>query len=709
MDKNKTRCSNSEFGVLINSITAILAQNPLNDKEENILKEIKLLSLSLKNFKGIKDFTLEVNGDDARIYGENGAGKTTIYDAFLWLLFNKNSKNVTKFTVKKLTEDGDETSGVDNEVEATFLVDGTELSLKRVHYEDWTKARNSPEATFKGNKNKYFVNDVPTPEGQYKKAIENLIDEDIFKLLTSPTYFNEQLKWQDRRKTLLDITGDLTDEEVISANKTLQELTGILQGRKIEDHKLIIAAKKSKINDELKMIPVAIKENYNSLPKEDIDVSSIEKEIIVLEKEISDNETQVNNIKNGSAITGKQNELRQIEMDLESIKRDLESESVEKGYQVQAKIQEEQSNISILTRKKEDTEHQIKRNNEEVAVLERHMAGLREQWETDNAIEFTHESECACPTCGQDIPEAQVAAAKEKALSAFNLNKSKKLESINALGKSKSEEKTELLGRIEKLSTTTSAIESQINDKAKVVSKLEAELGALRTAIKDARQEPEYQSKLQEQAKLNDDIKSLKENASVAVADIEKVVSELRVKLRECNAKVAQQDAAITTRERIAELEAQQVKLAKEFERVEKELFLTEEFTRTKVDLLNEKINSKFKLARFKLFHKQVDGGLKDVCETTYNGVSYNIDLNDGAKIRVGLDIIQTLSEHYGFRVLTFIDNAESVTGVIDTDSQLISLVASEEDKQLRIEKPSEKEDYLSAGEKLLAEAREAI
>ncbi|MEK5038817.1 AAA family ATPase [Sporosarcina sp. FSL K6-3457] len=654
------------------------------------MKEIKLMKLTLKNFKGVKDFTLEVNGDDVKIYGENGAGKTTLYDAFLWLLFNKNSKNVSKFTVKTLTENGEEISGLENEVEAIFLVDGVELALKRVHYEDWTKARNSPEKTFKGNKNRYSINDVPTPEGQYKKEIENMIDEEIFRLLTSPTYFNEQLKWTDRRKTLLDIVGDLSDEDVISSNEKLKELTGILKGRKIEDHKLIIAAKKSKINEELKTIPVAIKENHNSLPEENTDVTSINNEVAILEKEISGHETQINNIKNGTAIVGKQQELQQVALDLESIKRDLEADSIEKANKVNAKIQEEQSNISILKRKKEDAEYQVKRNNEEFESTEKKLVPLREEYTVLESSEFTHEVECVCPTCEQDLPVEQVAAAKEKALTAFNLKKSQRLEEIQELGKAGAKKKDELLELNEKLSNTTSTTQSEIEVKQNAVAKLEAELEALREEVKDARQDSKYQAKLKEQTKLNEEIQLLKENATSAVGNIEKEVSELRIKLRECNARIAQQDAAIKARNRIAELETQQTKLAKEFEQVEKELFLIEEFTRTKVDLLDEKINSKFKLARFKLFHKQVNGELNDVCETTYKGVPYSSDLNDGAKIRVGLDIIQTLSEHYGFRVLTFIDNAESVTGVIETDSQLISLVASEKDKQLRIEKQAD-------------------
>ena len=100
-----------------------------------------------------------------------------------------------------------------------------------------------------------------------------------------------------------------------------------------------------------------------------------------------------------------------------------------------------------------------------------------------------------------------------------------------------------------------------------------------------------------------------------------------------------------------------------------------------------EKIASMFKMARFEMFKNNISNeGMEECCEVTYKGVPY-CDLNNAARINIGLDIINTLSEYYQFSAMVFIDNAESVTGFIDTpNTQIIKLIVSEPDKQLRIE-----------------------
>lgn len=659
------------------------------------MKKITLVNLKLRNFKGIKNLELEMNGADLKIYGDNGTGKTTIFDGFLWLLFGKDSNNRADFDIKTL-KDGKALHNLDHEVEAEFSIDGQPLILRKVYYEKYTKRRGNPIAKFDGHKTDYFIDGVPVNKKDYESNVSSIVKEEVFKLLTNPLFFNENMKWEDRRKTLLEVCGDIDFVDVLNFNDHLKELPAILKDRAIEDHRKIITARRTEINKELERIPVRISEVENSIPEISVDVASLNKEVADIEVKLDENATLINNIKNGAVIVDRRQKLKQVEMDLENIKRDLESESVEEGFRVQTKIQEEQSNLAILQRRKDDAIFQIELKEKDVRVFDEKMVKLREDWEIEYQKQFKHNQECECPTCGQTLPAAELEAAKQKAMDDFNLAKSTKLESISNTGKTIAADKEKTLEQIENLKVKAASYQSDIEAKEKVIAGLTDKLNSLREAVKDARQDPKYIAKLQEQEAIKEEIKKLEENAQDAVADIEQQNAELRSKRSELNTQIAQQAHAEASKKRIAELEAQQQELAAEFERLEHELFLTEEYIRSKVELLEERINSKFKYARFKLFDQQINGGLKEVCETTFEGVPYSSGLNNAARINVGIDIINTLTEHFGIKAPIFVDNAEAVTKLIETDSQLISLVVSEQDKQLRIESQSGKESEVA-------------
>ena len=659
------------------------------------MKKLTLMNLTLKNFKGIKSFELQADGEDARVFGDNATGKTTLFDSFLWLLFGKDSNGRSDFAIKTL-EGGKEINNLEHEVSASFLLDGQPLSLRKVYKEKWTRKRNAPTAEFTGHKTDHEVDGVPVSKKEFEERVSLIVQEDVFKLLTSPLYFNEQMKWQDRRKTLLEICGDVAFDDVLAANKELASLPTILKGREIDAHRKVIASRRAKINEELDRIPVRIDEINKSMPETQIDVSSIEVEIAKVEKELDEASTQINNIKNGSAVTEKKNELRQLEMDLESLKRELEAESVEQGYKVQAKIQEEQSNVSILQRKADDVKHRIEMLQKDVSGFDEKLINLRNNWSEEDDKTFEHKEECECPTCGQALPEEQLQAARDKAVSTFNTKKSNELERISSLGKSIGADKDETLKEIEKLKAQSDASAKDLDAKAKTIEKLNAELNELRESVKDARQDPKYQELLKKQTETKEAIDAMQSNVSESIADIEKEVIGLKDKRTKLNASIAEHAQVKASEKRIAELEEQQGELSKEFEELERQLYLTESFIRSKVELLEAKINSKFKYARFKLFSTQVNGGLQEVCETTFEGVPYSSGLNNAARINVGLDIINTLSEHYGIQAPIFVDNAEAVTQLAETESQLISLVVSEQDKQLRIESQAGKENEVA-------------
>lgn len=650
------------------------------------MNQLTLTRLSLKNFKGVREFVIEMNGQNVSVYGDNATGKTTLFDAFIYLLFDKDSQNKKDFAIKTLSN-GKELHGLEHEVEATFDYNGMSLSLRKRYQEKWTKKRGSATAEFSGHTTDYFIDGVPSKKNEYTAKVDSIIQEDIFKLLTSPSYFNEQVKWQDRRKTLLEICGDISDEEVIASDKNLTDLPAILQGRSIENHRKIIAARRTEINKEIEKIPVRIDEIQRTLPDLDgVNKQSFEAQISQLNSDIDEKMTLINNIRNGSAISAKQKEIQEIEIVMLQIKQDHQANSNDKVYSLKARIQEENSNVTIFQSKIDSIKQRKQMNSYNIKDLNDNRERLLKEWHEVNDQVFTHESDCSCPTCGQSLPEEQVQTAKDKALASFNKSKSERLESIQKKGKQTKEKLDGIKVSNDQLDKEIEKIEGQLIEKKGLVTNLKGQLTTIETTIVDILEVPEYAAKLQEKQTLANDIRELRESAEQSIQSINGEVAEIKVKRDQLQGEVGKFSVAEQSQMRIQELMDQERQLAAEFEKLEGELYLTEEFIRTKVNLLEERINSKFKYAKFKLFAEQINGGLTEVCETTYKGVGYSSGLNNAAKINVGLDIINTLSEHYGFSAPIFIDNAEAVTKFIDTKAQTISLIVSEQDKALRVE-----------------------
>jgi DNA repair exonuclease SbcCD ATPase subunit len=447
------------------------------------VNQLILTRLALKNFKGIKEFLIEIQGRNVRIFGDNATGKTTLFDSFIWLLFDKDSQNKKDFSIKTLVN-GKEVHGLDHEVEATFIFNGRTITLRKVYVEKWTKKRGFPTPEFTGHETKYFVDGVPSKKNEYTAKVDSIVNEGIFKLLTSPSYFNEQLHWQDRRKTLLEICGDITNEDVIATNQKLAKLADILNGRSIEDHRKVIAARRSEINKEIEKIPVRIDEIQRSIPiLDDINKQSYETEIEKLNTEIDEKMTLMNNIRNGSAISNKQKEIQEIEIAMLQIKQEHQSQSNDKVYALKTRIQEETSNVMILQSKVDGIKQRKEMNTRSITNLTDLMNRLRSEWAEVNNEQFFHESDCSCPTCGQSLPEEQVQSAREKALAAFNKSKSDRLERINKQGKEEKANVDKLKLTNDELDKEILKIESQIEEKKELVGKLKNDLAAVEGTI----------------------------------------------------------------------------------------------------------------------------------------------------------------------------------------------------------------------------------
>lgn len=656
------------------------------------MKTMKLLALKLRNFKGIRDFAIDAQGNHVKVFGDNATGKTTLFDAFTWLLFNKDSQNKADFQIKTLDKQGNPIHKLDHEVEASLLVDGKEITLRKVYKEKWTKTRGSATESFSGHTTDYFIDGVPSKKKEYDDMIASIVDEDIFQLLTNPSFFNEKVHWKDRRDILLEVAGDITDEDVIASRKDLAKLADVLNGKSIEDHKKIIAAKRKEINKQLEEIPTRIDEIHRNIPQVADDDTSIKLQIDKLSFQIEEKNEQINSIRSGSEVNALKVKISDIDLQIANIKNEHLQAEQQGLFKLQARLQTEKSNLQIFESEIQGLEQKKKMNTERISDLERQMSDLRLEYKQENDKEFDYESNCKCPTCEQDLPQDQVTEIATR----FNVNKSKKLESINEKGKALKAQVVDFEGMNESWQNKIDKLSKEVDSKRKLVTRLESEISEAKSNVKPIEENAKYAKLVAEKTEITAQIEQMEQSIDESVLKVREEIESLKEQQGALQIEVRNIEQAEQSKKRIKELEAQEKLLAQEFEELEHQLYLTEEFTRTKVEMLEGKINSKFKFARFKLFENQINGGLTEVCETTYEGVPYSSGLNNAARINVGLDIINTLSEHYGVQAPIFVDNAESVTSLIDMDAQIISLVVSEKDKQLRVEVESGKESQVA-------------
>ena len=633
---------------------------------------MKLTKLELLNFKGLKSFTINLNGDVV-IRGDNATGKTTVFDSVCWLLFGKDSLDRADFEIKTL-DGGEPIHKVNHEVTGTFTLDeGGTVELKRVYREKYSSPRGG-EVTLTGHTTDYFVDGVPKKEKEYKEMVSSLVDESIFKLITNPLYFNETYSWQNRRKLLLEMCGDIDDISVINSRDDLRRLADLLDGRTVDDHRKVVAAKKTAINKELDMIPIRIDEAVRNKPETVSDKTKLIRDIETLSAGIDEVEKQKAIIQNGFSSTEKDSKIRDIKRQLEAQKSKVLSDYHKQKQHLRCEYEASLTKLKMVEVDRDRYADRRDELNKEIERESKRIATLQLEFDTFNAQQFNKES---CPTCGQALP-----ADKQEILEAeFNTNKSKKLEEWKGLIesavklKANYEEQQEIMvSKIDSLTAEASQYNDAYNVKFKeyeaysepnleddpVYADLKAQLFLLEI-------DDEPGADTEELTKLDEELSSMKSKK----AGLETELNKFKL-IDDIN-------------HRILELENQQQKLVAEKNALDEASFLMDEFIKAKVNMLEENINLRFKLARFKMFNVMLNGNVEECCETTYKGVPYR-SMNNAARINVGLDIINALTSYYKMNAPVFIDNAEAVTEFVPVNSQTIKLIVDESKPQLTVE-----------------------
>lgn len=672
---------------------------------------IILKSLHIENFKGIK--SIEVNfSNKTSIKGQNAAGKTTIFDAFTWLLFNKNSAGEEKFNVRPLDKDGKKIDNVEIKVVGVLDVEGKEVMLSKVQKQNWVKKRGTDTVTLQGSPNSYEIDGYPKSEADFKAYVSELSQsEDMFKLLTNPQYFSS-LKWKEQRDILIKLIAEVSDVELAQTDPQYAPLLSELEKAPSTDD---IRAKFSKALTEWKKNQAEIPVRIDEAEKSKVDVDVAEQELLKtdLERQIKEIELQMKS--SSKVIDDLEQQKFELQFEVNDCKRKANESLIKERRSLDDRKDEATIKFNDLHKQITKLESEIVEKKKRIPTLESEKAELGKQYMSEKEKTFDEtpylfdeskwkfdESTTVCSLCGQRLPEDKIeqlktdfeekkAKAKEDAAErlktireSFNNHKVAELNRIASLGTDKKSEIEIMKSDIEDAEKKLPELREQEKEQMKIKNECIKKLSELPEEA-DLSTNEDYKALMKKDTDLQSQIDSARAN-SIDTSELESKKLELEAALEDAKTIIAQATKNVEIDERIAQLQAEQKEIGQKVADQEQMLYLLESFIRYKLDKVSDSINSHFKTVNFKLFEMQLNGGMKDCCECTVNGVPYST-LNSGHRIVAGLDIIRSLSELYDVSVPIFVDNAESLNefNVPDMDAQLILLSVSE-DKQLKVE-----------------------
>jgi len=651
--------------------------------------KILLHSLRISNFKGVTDFTLILDGKNADIFGRNATSKTTLYDSFLWLLFGRDSLNRTDYQIKPQDESGNERHNLESIVEGILSVDSKTLKLKRMLSEKWVSKRGLQTKEFAGNETSYWVNDVPVKAKEYIIEINTIINENIFKLLTNPLFFNTNDKgfgWQDRRKILFGICGDVSDSDVIDScvtvtDKSMLDLQMVINsGRTIENHKRVIAEAIKQCKSKIESIPARINEQLRSIVDDGVDYVAVEESVAVQKSALLDIEIRLSTSANvANLYRQKQQKAFGLRSEIDVRKGKLEAESgavFKKLIDEKSFLESEKYRIgAYISRINSQSESRVIEYNR----IDAKLAELRASWKEEDAKQFIEPrlDSFTCPTCEQSLPEDKREHKLVRMRDNFEKAKRQILVAISAQGKELSEELSRLVYEQNESGASLNTHDSELKQVEIRLAELENEIEAIRGTSTVVNYDADTKYSL-----LNVEYQTLMSELSKPIADTTtELINQKNIvmdQINSLNRTLNNQDIVKKAKARVDELRIEESDLAREISSHEFHDYLIKQFTSAKAKMLEDSINKRFKTVRFKMFDTLNDGTEKEICRTLVNtnGAWVEFDgANNGGKINAGLDIINFLSEYYGASLPLFVDNAESVTSFVETKAQLIKLI----------------------------------
>lgn len=659
---------------------------------------ISFRKLTIKNFKGVKDITIEFNGTITEILGANHTGKTTTADAIHWVLFGKNSDGATVFGIDPKDEHNNIIHHLENSVELVMTADDRELTLKKVRRENWIKPKSHDEEVLDSHSTDCYIDGDKYTIKDYTAKIAELIPEAMFRAITNPAYF-PSLKADDQRLLLVKMVGERSLEEVAKGSEQFEEFEELLKkmgGQDLKEYRQHLSYRMKELKKDIDAIPVRIEENNDALQKLDTKANFdfIRKRIEEIEKGIAQYDEQLKDA------TAKLNidfdeRMDQRKKVLEARTRKQEAASTVEAKNRQAKmdhdneVAESQRSLNSIKREMEDTDSDIKDYTRRLEKLEKKMSEFREDWQRVESEEFTWEEtedKVTCPTCGQRLPEERITEIRKNAEQQFERKHMAEQDELDNRAAELKKSKADITALLNSARDKKKQLEQQLTtaeeyaNGAKMTEPTVLNVEDDEAWQKASREEQEEQAKLDQMLERQSAANKSAEDESKRIEESKQQLMKTRDSLRDELAKEGQIERL---KKRIKELGDKLVNLNQQLTNLEQEDACAESLEHATIEDLETRVNKLFKMVRFQMFATMLNGTTKPTCVLTMHGVPYQ-DLSNSEKINAGIDLINAMSKFNNTYAPIVVDNAESINEVLPSDSQQILLVVSR-DPQLTI------------------------
>lgn len=647
---------------------------------------MKLLKITLANFKGHKLRSVEFSPTITRIYGANGTGKTSIFDGFCWLLWQKDSDDRTQSgTVSFYPFDpgkqGEVLHNVVVSVEAVLEIDGAQHVLCRTMQEKWTTPNGTELPRFTGNETKLYIDGLAVKANQFDAFVKENINPELFKLTSNPWYF-PTLHWKEQRRILMELAGDISNDDVLAADASLEPLRNELASRKPEDCKKLWQQQQKAAVKDLEKTVLLINENRKHLPQIENEAevkADLEAQRLVLMKPLEKAMQEKADILSGTAISKKQAEAKVLEANLDVIRAEQREKiaAVRKPFDEQIAALEAEAKTAAETVKPYrqtvvNLDNAIRENEEKLKVLQ-------DSWQAVDAEEFND----ICPCCHRPYPPEQIADQR----AAFNRSKAERLEKIEADGNAlfdKNEENKAQRDAAMKEVQRLSKLDLEMPDKRSEIMKQREEAVQ---ALPPMENRQDWFEASEDLKRINHEIEELHIDVKLKLMDAEKAIESAQKPVGDIDVRLAEIKAAEATRALITDYTRQQQTLREQHDELALKLSLIKKFDEIKAVMTTEKVKAILPGMDFKLFnYNNTNEGYTETCELVKDGKPYT-NLSVGEKSAIGCELIAAISKHYGVSNPVWVENAEGITIDLEIIGQAIMLIASKPDKTLRIER----------------------